>query len=298
MSLATFKKKVINRYSTATTRSGKPPGGKWLPQGPFGRDGTVNSVMLKEGGAWGGEGEVGFSLNGSHRMIPVAKDMKFSRQGTRYRGVYPMGHGGHGGQYFQAIPVMNAGRGVVEVKGNQWQYVKPSVLSTRGMLVQKYRWAYSGQFPNYWVQPIYTGNQVETVSQGMYVHTLSAENDCVVDVNNQAMYEGHVVKCGPCNCRRTPAHGYKMVVQQANAPYTKTLHIPQDSSQHTLRIQRKCANPSPAQKPFPYAVNTGVGIMHGGTRIATSASICGTGGAGGCGTGAVYTEPPEWYTAA
>ena len=33
------------------------------------------------------------------------------------------------------------------------------------------------------------------------------------------------------------------------------LSQPQTSSQHTLRIQRKCANPLPTQKPYPYAVN-------------------------------------------
>ena len=36
MSLATFKKKSINKYASATKISGKPPGGYFLPQGPFG----------------------------------------------------------------------------------------------------------------------------------------------------------------------------------------------------------------------------------------------------------------------
>ena len=37
MSLATFKKKSVTK-SLGTKRSGKPPGGYWLPQGPFGKN--------------------------------------------------------------------------------------------------------------------------------------------------------------------------------------------------------------------------------------------------------------------
>ena len=47
MSLATFKKKSINKYSSATKRSGKPPGGYWLTQGPFGND-TFKNFMLED----------------------------------------------------------------------------------------------------------------------------------------------------------------------------------------------------------------------------------------------------------
>ena len=118
MSLATFKKKSINKYSSATKRSGKSPGGYWLTQGPFGNN-TLKNVMLED--TIKNYGPVGFSLNGSHRSISVGKDMKMSKQGTRFRGQYPYGNGGNGGKYFQAIPVMNAGEGIVSVNGNQWE---------------------------------------------------------------------------------------------------------------------------------------------------------------------------------
>jgi hypothetical protein len=286
MSLATFKKKTINKFSTATKRSGKPPGGYWIPQGPFGMPYGLNSVILEDN--LKNYGAQGFSIQGPHRSISVGKDMKFSQQGTRFRGQYPYGSGGTFGQYYQAIPVMNAGAGIIEVKGNQWEFIKPSVLSTRGMLRKKYRWAYSGQYPNNWVQPIYTGNQTDSSSQGLYVQTKSAANDCVVDTNDSVKYIDNIKNYGPTGCQKTPARGYTMNVMQSNAPYTKDLHIPRDSSQHTLRIQRKCANPSPVQKPFPYAVQTGTGILTGGINTGPVGSSCNT--------QPTYVRPPLWYT--
>lgn len=261
MSLATFKKKSITRFSSATKHSA-PSGGYWLNQGPFG---STNSIIFKEGLKQ--YGAVGFSLAGPYRSTSVGKEMKFSKNGTPFKGQYPMGQGGTYGSYFQADPMYNAGLGMLATRGTQWQYVKPSSLNTMGMLHKKYKWAYSGQYPNYWVQPVYSGFQSETKSQGMYLHNKSAANDCVTDINNPTKYEDHKVNHGPFGCNVTPGKGYKMSQAQSNAPYTKRLGLPEDSSQRTLRIQRQCANPSPAQKPFPYAVQTGTGILTGGIRV-------------------------------
>jgi hypothetical protein len=262
MSLATFKKKSIHKHSSATKISGKPPGGIFLSQGPFGNNTNIYNSS-----------NVGFSLEGSQRNISVGKDMKFSQQGTRYKGIYPYGHGGKYGNYFQAEPVLNAENGI---KGNQWQFIKPSVLSTRGMLRKKYRWAYTGQYPNYWVQPNYTGNLTNSASQGIYIQAKSAQNDCIIDVNSVQKYEGYKVNCGSTGCNRTPARGYKMGIQQANAPYTKNLYKPQDSSQHTLHIQKSCVNPTPEQKPFPYRKYGGTGILRGGTSVSNVGTGCNT----------------------
>jgi hypothetical protein len=286
MSLATFKKKSANKHSSVTKRSGKPPGGIWLPQGPFGRSNSLNSVIFTE--ALKHYGAVGFSLEGSHRSIPVGKDMKFSQQGTRYRGIHPIGHGGYNGRYYRAEPLLNAGEGKISVEGNQSNFVKPSTLSTKGMLAQRYRWIHSGQYPNNWVQPNYTGNQTDSASQGVYLQTLSAENMCVVDVNTTDKYIGYRKANGPAGCNTSTA-GYTMNLLQSNAPYTKTLYVPQDSSQHTLRIQRRCANPRPDQKPFPYSVQTGTGILSGGS---TTVSV-----GNACNTSDYFLTPPAWYTA-
>ena len=285
MSLATFKKKSTNKYSTVTKRSGKPPGGHWLNQGPFGGPETTNSVIFMNGVRY--IGPEGFSINGGTRFIPVAKEMKFSNQGTRYRGIHPIGYGGHYGQYYHAEPLLNAGLAKIDILGNQYKYIKPSTLSTKGMIDKRWKWIQNGQYPNYWVQPVYTGNMVESASQGNYLQQLSAANVCVVDVNNDKKYVGYIKKCGPFDCSTTPARGYKMVVAAANAPYTKFLRNSQDSSQYTLQVQKKCANPKPWQKPFPYAVQTGTGILTGGTSVNNVGS--------GCNTSDIYVSPPEWY---
>jgi len=287
MSLATFKKKTTNKYSSATKRSGKPPGGYWLPQGPFGTKDTLSSVLLSD--AMQHYGPVGFSLQGGHRSISVGKDMKFSQQGTRFRGVHAMGHGGSQGRYFQAEPLLNAGPAIIEVKGNQQNFIKQSVLSTKGMLAKRFRWIASGQYPNYWVQPNYTGNQSDSASQGVYIQNLSVASDCVVDTNDTQKYVDNIKIGGSMGCNSTPARGYTMGIQQANAPYTKFLHVPQDSSQHTLRIQRRCIDQRPDQKPFPYAVQTGTGILVGGTSVTAVGSACNT--------SRTYLAPPAWYLA-
>ena len=261
MSLATFKKKSVIQYGSK--RSGKPPGGIWLSQGPHGMQ-YVNQAY----------GPEGFSINGSHRNVGyVGKDSKFSRNGTPFRGVNPMGNGGTNGQYVKSEPVFNANRAIVE--GTQYMYVKPSVLSTYGMLAKKYRWIHSGQYPNYWVQPINTGNQVESSSQGMYVHRKTTSNECVQDVNDEAKYVANI-KCGSTLCNNS-------------APYTKSIKQAMTSGQHLMYIQRGCANPKGAQKPFPFAVQTGSGIIPAGTSVNNVGSACNL--------SPVYLKAPDWYLA-
>ena len=280
MSLVAFKKKSVIQYGSK--RSGKPPGGYWLPQGPFGAAGTFSLKQAIEH-----PGSEGFSLNGPHRNIGyVGKESKFSKNGTPFRGVHPYGSGGHYGTYAQPEPVYNVNN--VITLGDQWLYVKPTVLTTRGMLRKKYRWAYNGQYPNYWVQPVNDGTtQSETKSQGNYIHNLAASNMCVTDINNSAKYEGNIQNCGPTLCYTTTAR-FKYNDMARNGRYTKELRQPQDSSQHTLRIQRRCTNPLPYQKPYPYAVQTGTGILTGGIRVTS------VGNSGSCNSrNDNNTIPPE-----
>jgi hypothetical protein len=72
-----------------------------------------------------------------------------------------------------------------------------------------------------------------------------------------------------------------------NAPYTKELQQPVDSSEYTTYIQRKCVNPSTLQKPFPYAVQTGSSMSVRGTSVRNFGT--------GCGTTPTYVAPPRWY---
>jgi hypothetical protein len=278
MSLTAFKKKSVIQYGSK--RSGKAPGGYWLPQGPFGSNTISLETALKN------YGPVGFSLNGGHRNVGyVGKTYKMSKSGTPFRGVHAMGSGGCCGTYANSEPILNVNE--VFVLGDQERYIKQSVLSTYGMLAKKYRWIKTGQYPNFWVQPVFgTSTQSETKSQGNYLQNLSAANMCVIDVNDQEKYEGHVVRCGPTNCSTTTAK-YKYNDMARNAPYTKTIKQPLDSSQYTLYIQRGCQNPKGSQKPFPYAVQTGTGIQTGGISVNNVGNACNT--------STIYTTPPEWY---
>jgi len=259
MSLVAFKKKSVILYGANV--SGKKDSQYWMTQGPYGRPESLTSVMLKQGTMSYGPGpspglHAGFSQRGSYtNRGSVGGNWKFSQVRTPFRGAYPVGNGGTQGRYPVSIVLADCD-GKVEVAGNYQQYVKPGYVSTKTMIDQKYRWIQNGQYPNYWVQPNYgTSNLSDNTSQGLYVQTKSAANDCVVDTNAYEKYVGHNVRCGSSGCQTTPARGYTFNMQQANAPYTKNLRIPQTSSQHTLRIQRKCANPLPFQRPFPYATN-------------------------------------------
>lgn len=279
MSLTAFKNKSVIQYGSK--RSGKPPGGVWLPQGPFGH----STKALKE--AIHNYGAVGFSLNGGHRNVGyIGKTYKMSKSGTPYRGTHPIGWGGTYGKYFRAEPLLNSQE--VDTLGSQYLYIKPSVLSTYGMLDKKYRWAYYGKYPNYWVQPNYTGNQTDTASQGLYVQNKAAANTCNLKVNNVGEYEGNISTCGPTLC--TPGRstaGFKYNDMARNAPYTKILYQPVSYAQYNLYLTRGCNNPLGAQKPFPYAVQTGTGIKTGGISVASVGNACNTSN--------IYLVPPKWY---
>jgi hypothetical protein len=292
MSLATFKKKSINSASTATNISGKKSDKSWVYQGPYGRKGSLSSTIFLESlknGLSDNKESAGFSINGSHNNnVYINTSMRFSKSGTPFRGQYPIGNGGTRGQYPSnpSTILYNMPEVKAEIEGNN-AYVKSSVLSNKGMLERRYRWINSGTYPNYWVQPIYTGNQTDSSSQGLYIQSKAAANYCHYDVNNTEQYVDYYVRCGPNGCRTTPADGYKMVLQQSNAPYTKTIHKPKDSSDHTLRIQRRCQDPVGPQKPFPYRVQTGTGVLRGGINVSNVASACNN--------GPIYLAPPEWY---
>lgn len=294
MSLATFKKKTINSVSSATKRSGKPTNEYWMYQGPYGKKGNLPTAIFQASisnpAIYNGASNSGFSVTGSHRNIgQVGGNMRFSKSGTPYRGIYPKGWGGTQGTYpsgpnnvlLNITPVITG----VAIQNS---IVKPPVLSTKGMLARRYRWIHSGQYPNYWVQPNYTGNQTESSSQGLYIQNKSAANDTYYDVNDTALYVDNYKYCGATGCKNSTA-GYTMTMQQANAPYTKTLHQPKDSSAYTLRVQYNCQNQTAKQKPYPYAVQTGTGILTGGTSVNNVGNACNT-------SATVTYTPPDWYT--
>jgi hypothetical protein len=318
MSLTAFKRKSVINYGSR--RSGIAPGGVWLSQGPFGTSKTALQIAIDNPGA------VGFSINGGHRNVGgVGREMKMSKSGTPFRGNYPIGWGGGQGAYIESQgnagsrsnmggsnyasfkwagpwggvvsndpkwgavePLLNAR--IAQTMGTQYLYVKPSVLSTKGMLQKKIRWAYNGQYPNYWVQPNYTGNQTDSGSQKLYIQNKASANTCNLKVNNVGDYENYFVGCGPTLCtpgRSTATFKYNDMAR--NAPYTKTLYQPVSYSQYNAYLTRGCNNPVGPQKPFPYAVSTGSSQSAAGTSITSFAT--------GCNTSPTYIAPPAWYTA-
>ena len=301
MSLATFKKKTINSSPSAVKISGKPSNKYWLYQGPYGVKGNLPSTIFNQGlvgpngmvvGDYYNASNSGFSLTGANRNIgAVGKNMIFSKSATPFRGAYPKGWGGKNGRYPDGP--YNISLNIMPVKTKvavQDAIVKPPVLSNTGMIARKYRWIHSGTYPNNWVQPNYTGNQTDTASQGLHIHNKSGANYCIYDVNDTNKYVNYFKKCGSTGCRTTPADGYTMSIQQATAPYTKTLHQPNDSSQYTLRIQNLCQNQVGLQKPFPYPVQTGTGVLTGGISVNSVANACNTSN--------TVSTPPDWYTGA
>jgi len=250
MSIVAFKKKSVIRFGSNV--SGKRPGGYWLSQGPFGDN-------KKFGLNVGDYGPVGFSLNGGRRNVGyIGKSSHMSKQGTRFNGQYPYGSGGRGGTYAQPTPVFNINE--VYVLANQYQYIKPTVLTTSGMLRKRFECIYNGQYPKVWVQPNYTGNLTDNTSQGSYIQTLSAANTCVSDINQPGKYANNLVGCSPGLepiCKKNASKNtYNGIT--SSAPYTKYTNNPIPASTYTLQVQRKCANPTPAQMPWPPATNGNV----------------------------------------
>lgn len=219
MSIATLKKKSAAVYSKNHSKRG----GNLLWVGdPF--------IYASEG----------FSLNGPRRNVGyVGQNMGFSKAFTPFKGTLPVGNGGVGGKYPVSI-VYNVSDSSVEVKGSQGTYNKSSVVSTYGMLRSKYKWAYSGSFPNYWVQPD-SNNGENQFSQESYISKKSAANNCVVK-NGDGIdtVKDFGDKKGRLDCANN---------------YTKTLYNVVDSSIHTQNITQPCANPTDAQKPYPPARN-------------------------------------------
>lgn len=284
MSIQTFKKKGIITCR-GTNISGKNPGGIWLSQGPFGSNGNGTAANNN-----------GFSLNGGTRNVGyIGKSYAFSKNGTPFYGQFPLGSGGVNGTYPSPQPLFNSPIVRGDTQGRQFAYIKPSVLSTKGMLEKKYRWINNGQYPNYWVQPVYCNNNLaDNASQWLYIQNKAAANICVNDTNRPDIYVGHIKKGGATGCDTTTARYNSYDIMASAGLYTKTLGIPQDASQYTLQVQRQCANPVGPLKPFPFAVNTG----NGGSGIGLSygAASHSTAGPPPPILTPTYLTPPAWYT--
>jgi hypothetical protein len=277
MSLQTFKKKGIITSSTGTKISGsRTQNDKWITQGPFGSSGPVLGV-----------GSSGFSINGGTRNVGyIGKSSHFSSTGTPFVGTAAKGSGGSFGLYPSTNNVFNFPDSRGETQGKQYQFNKPSVLSTKGQITKKYRWIHSGKYPHYWVQPVYgNSNLSDNASQQVYIDQKAAASICVNNTNKPEIYKDYFKRGGSTGCHTTPAKYNSYNIISSSGLYTKTLGIPQDASQYTTQVQKPCANPVGEQKPFPFAVNN----SHSSSRKQTPGP-----------PPPIWTEyylsPPLWYT--
>jgi hypothetical protein len=255
MSLATLKKKTTNLYY-GTKISAKPPGAYWLSQGPFGANATPFSVGTVP------FGKVGFSLNGTIRSRSyIGKSYHMSTNGTPFHGIYPQKTQlipGVFSEYpdYQYVPSFNN----IAVTGIDYLYNKPTVLTTYGMLRKKFRWAYNGTYPNYWVKGnVNTGNLTDNSSQQVYIDKLKAKTQLRPDTNSEAKFVDYYKNKGVnCHNNNSIAAGYTYNLQTENGgTYTKTLHVPISSSDYTTLVQKRCAGPYKYQKHYPEGTNGG-----------------------------------------
>jgi hypothetical protein len=198
----------------------------WANQGPHGGKTPVS---------YGG----GFSINGGHRNIGSVGTTNLAKSVKRT-------------QFFGNTAQSNAGKTV----GSNFSYhnsgsccfnnntvVKPSVLSTRGMLAKKHRWLSRG-YPHYWVQP--TVDNINS-SANTYTEKVKANNMCQTTSTDSGKLT--------CDNKYRKPHfiGTRL---QANTPYAKARDLFSRSQSDYLNSKKlKCLNPTDEQKPFPYQVN-------------------------------------------
>ena len=228
MSIQTMKKKITNNYMGVSI-SGRSPGGIWVTQGPF-RNGDKTVINTNNNG---------FSINGGNRNIGrVGQTWLFSKNFTPYRGAYARGNGGCCGSYYQREQIFPSRE--VYTRGEEYLYIKPSSLSTKGMLEKKYDYIWNGQYPCAIVSPEGNNNLLNATT-GVYIHDKTSANMCVTGTNpvSHTKYKNIDIYDGFGKCK-----------SKCNAS-TKVLNTSYDASQYTTIVQKKCANPYLWQRPIP-----------------------------------------------
>jgi len=211
--------------------SGRSPGGIWVTRGPF----KNNETQIVN------ENNNGFSINGGHRNIGgVGKTWLNSKVFTPYQGAYAKGYGGCCGRYYQGQTVYPIRE--VNTRGNEYKYIKPSVLSNRGMLELKYQCIWNGQYPNNIVSPEGNNNLLNT-TDGVYIHTKASANMCVTGTQGRtgSLVTSHISYPSFLSCKSSCD----------NTNHIKTLYTPYEASTYTTIVQQKCANPTLLQQPIP-----------------------------------------------
>lgn len=164
----------------------------------------------------------GFSINGTKRNVHgVGRDMRMnSTVRTPFRGVYPVGHGGRNGHYVSQPILLATPPGILAELPDR---VAPTVVNAGNMPPSRHKWVHSAGYPLVWVQPQHTGNQVSSYDE-LYRRRNSEAVLCAPEWDRQ-------------NAAKTPQNV--------------------SNDMYLIHLTRKCAHPTEAQKPFPYATNGG-----------------------------------------
>ena len=186
-----MKRKSVVLYGTKKSGRSTIAGGDggngvfWMNRTPYGCSQAFTSTppMVSVG-------TNGFSINGPTRNRGyIGKTYAVSRHGTRYSGIHPYGHGGSGGRYYHAEPVLNSGG--MDIYGNQRLFIKPSVISHQNMMRKKYFGLSGGTAPSNKVnEMMYTGNMTDNSSQGAYIDSVSSSAMCSLGANSTQVCSG------------------------------------------------------------------------------------------------------------
>ena len=160
----------------------------------------------------GRDGGVGFSINGGRRsMSYIGKDQKISKLFTPFRGALPMDYNGPRGTVVKGV-----GPGT-DIRGQQYQHVKPSVVSSRQQM-HNMRWCCK--------DIVRTQSVIDAGSSDLYTTQKGIANDCV---SLKDKPERVKTTCSFKSDRLDCANNYSKDV------------VPIDSSARTANVQQQCA---------------------------------------------------------
>jgi len=173
MSIVTLKRKTYAQKGSSHNHGLSSPQ-TWMIRTSCYKQGGGNQVSTS-----------GFSLNGNGSRYSgyIGKTSQMSKTGTPFVGIIPCNSSNND----KTKPLLNIDTS--NIAGNDGAYIKPTVLSTRGMLRIKYsKNVYNGQFPFYIVQPNYGSSDLHmNKSQGMYIQNVRSSNMCSYENTDNTM---------------------------------------------------------------------------------------------------------------
>lgn len=186
----------------------------------------------------------GFSINGTHRSQGYIGQTSLSRflSRTTMKGTTPKGYGGCCGEYYQANIVQSAVTSLEDTS-----VVKSSVVSSKGMMDNKYRWVRRGE-PYMSLKP---DNNHNMNTQHEYIDNLKKQT-----INESCSVVSNVPKHISAGCttleptakpRLSRISRYcklitkpeQSVVKETGAPYSVNA---MDYYTYTTKLHKKCAN--------------------------------------------------------